>query len=74
MVLLKHKDLVQMLARKNKSQRWLAKRAGFSSGYVCQLLKGCRNPSPEARERLMSAMGIESFDVLFEVSSDGHER
>lgn len=54
------------LARLNRSQNSIAKECGLSSGYMSQLLTGCRYPGPEVRERLLSAMPEITFDQLFE--------
>jgi len=62
----------ELLAERNLSQRWLARRTGLSSGYVCQLLSGKRCPGPEVRRLLLGVPPFEgmSFEELFVRVSD----
>lgn len=66
-VALKTKDLQTILAKKNKSQNWLAYRMEVSSGYMSQLMSGERRPSPRMREKFLSALPECKFDDLFEI-------
>ena len=66
---LKAKSLKTHLARKSKSQNWLAKRLGISSGYMSQLMNGVRRPSPEKRAKILETLGG-SFDDWFVIRSD----
>ncbi len=64
-VLIKQREFEKLLARKNKSQNWLAMRLGISSGYMSQLMQGSRCPSPELRARILKVFGDQSFDDIF---------
>ena len=66
-VALKSKGIQRHLARKNKSQNWLAFRLKISTGYMSQLMTGVRNPSPELRERIL--FYISSYPPLQNISS-----
>lgn len=57
--------LRRILARKNKSQNWFAKRIGASSGYMSQLMNGSRHPSPKMREAILKNLKDYEFDDLF---------
>ena len=54
----------------NMTQNQLADRAGLTSGYVSLLVVGKRRPSPDARRRLMEALGVADFHDLFIVEDD----
>ena len=74
-VTLKADHLRKILARKNKSQNWLAYRMEISSGYISQLINGARYPSPRMRERFLQALEGTTFDDLFEIEGmDGRKR
>ena len=62
--------LLALVARRNYSQNGLARGLGVSSGYMSQLLRGKRLPSPQMREKLMKFVGIEDFDELFIVEDE----
>ncbi len=64
-VRLKAEAVWELLNRLNLTQNELARRIGRSSGYLSQLINGERCPSPETRRRLMEALGVSDFDVLF---------
>ncbi|MEE9443222.1 MAG: helix-turn-helix transcriptional regulator [candidate division Zixibacteria bacterium] len=66
-VALKKEAILILLAKRNRSQNWLAYRLGISSGYVSQLLNGKRMPSPDMRDRIMKYFEHLSFDELFEI-------
>ena len=66
-VLLKAEVIRERLIRKSKSQNWLAVRLGVSSGYISQLMDGCRNPSPRLRQRFLDAFPDCEFDDLFQI-------
>jgi transcriptional regulator with XRE-family HTH domain len=55
------------LARRNISQNHLALKLGVSRGYLSQLLHHQRHPGPDVRERLMDALRVQDFDVLFKL-------
>ena len=63
--------LWEMLDVLNLTQNQLADRAGLTSGYVSLLVGGKRRPSPDARRRLMEALGVTDFHDLFMVEGDG---
>ena len=61
----------EILARKNKSQNWLAYRLGISTGYISQLLESQRSPSPALRERIIQQLKEHEFDDLFFIAQKG---
>jgi len=64
----------RFLARKNRSQNWLARKMEISSGYLSQMLNGTRNPSPRVRERIMDVFEAHDFDDLFIVGGVRNRR
>lgn len=64
-VIIRQNKIREMLARKNKSQNWLALRIGVSSGYMSQLIAGSRCPSPKIRESMLEHFPERNFDDLF---------
>jgi len=70
-IFLKNNKIKEMIARKNKSQNWLAHKLEISSGYLSQLMEGSRNPSPKVREKIMAALPEYQFDDLFSIELDG---
>jgi len=64
-VKLNSETIRRILARKNKSQNWLADRIGTSSGYMSQLMNGSRHPSPKMREVILKNLKDYEFDDLF---------
>lgn len=66
-VALKAQGLLKILAKKNKSQNWLAYRMQISSGYMSQLMTGARHPSPKMREKMLAALPDYVFDDLFRI-------
>ena len=64
----------RFLARKNRSQNWLARKMEISSGYLSQMLNGTRNPSPRVRERIMDVFEGNDFDDLFIVGGVRNRR
>jgi len=55
----------ELIARKNKSQNWFAKRIGISSSYMAQLLNGQKHPAPELRQKIQTFFEGKEFDDLF---------
>lgn len=51
------------------SQRELAKKASLSNGYIAQLEKETRFPTPRTAQKICQALGCE-FDDLFEIVND----
>ena len=66
-VRIRTRELRNILLRKNLSQNWLAGRLEVSSGYMSQLLRGSRHPSPALRQRILANFLGSSFDDLFEI-------
>jgi transcriptional regulator with XRE-family HTH domain len=66
------KALWDAMARQNLSQNELADKLGISSGYMSQLVRGTRHPSPQLRRRMMELLDYLTFDELFagEASDD----
>jgi transcriptional regulator with XRE-family HTH domain len=63
---LKTGGLDQAIARKNLSQNAFARRIGVSSGYLSQLIRGARCPSPRVRQSILDALKDAVFEDLFE--------
>jgi transcriptional regulator with XRE-family HTH domain len=64
-VKLKKQIIRRVLAKKNLSQNWLAIRVQTTSGYMSQLIRGIRTPSPEMRQRILNVLRDYQFDDLF---------
>lgn len=65
LVRLKQRALWDRLEMMNRSQRWLAREAGISPGYLSELVSEGRAPSGALRRRLQAALAIDDFDELF---------
>ncbi len=65
--------LRRAIARLNLSQNEVARRCGFTSGYLSQLLSGTRFAGPSARGRLLEALAPLTFDELFEEVTARHD-
>ena len=74
-VRLNQSAVLRAIARRNMSQNMLAIRVGSSSGYISQLMRGTRNPSPRMREKLQSVLTPLTFDDIFiiEESDNGSQ-
>ena len=55
----------ELLDRLDISQNQLARLAGISPGHLSLLMNGKRSPAPGVRRRLMKALGVDDFHVLF---------
>lgn len=55
----------ELLDQLNISQNQLARMAGISPGHLSLLMNGKRSPAPGVRRRLMKALGVQDFHVLF---------
>ena len=55
----------ELLDRLGISQNQLARLAGISPGHLSLLMNGKRSPAPAVRRRLMKALGVDDFYVLF---------
>ena len=55
----------ELLDQLGISQNELARLAGISPGHLSLLMNGKRSPAPGVRRRLMRALGVEDFHVLF---------
>jgi len=64
--------VLRAIARRNMSQNMLAIRAGTSSGYISQIMRGTRNPSPRMREKLQSVLAPLTFDDIFIIEESGN--
>ncbi len=64
-VKLKNDFIKKELAKRNKSQNWLANHLRISSGYMSQLLNGVKHPSPELRQKIQNYFKDQSFEDLF---------
>lgn len=66
-VRLKKQFVEEYLARKNKSQNWLALRLGISSGYMSQLINGTRRPGPILRSKILDVLDHQNYDDIFSI-------
>ena len=66
-VMLRAEAAWDCLRQLNISQNELADRCDLTSGYVSQLFRGERSPSPSARRRIQKVLGVEDFNYLFKV-------
>jgi transcriptional regulator with XRE-family HTH domain len=57
--------VLSAIAKRNMSQNMLAIRAGTSSAYISQVLRGVRYPSPAMRRKLQDALAPLTFDEIF---------
>ena len=55
----------ELLDQLGISQNQLARLAGISPGHLSLLMNGKRSPAPGVRRRLMKALGVDDFHVLF---------
>ena len=55
----------ELLDQLGISQNQLARLAGISPGHLSLLMNGKRSPAPAVRRRLMRALGVDDFHVLF---------
>ena len=55
----------ELLDRLDISQNRLARLAGIPHGHLSLLMNGKRSPAPGVRRRLMRALGVDDFHVLF---------
>lgn len=54
-----------ILARKNKTQSWLANNIGTTKQYLWQMLNGKRHPSADMRNRILFALRRAKWDEIF---------
>lgn len=64
-VKLNKKAVLMAITRRNLSQNALAIKAGLTSGYMSQIMCQERCPSPETRQKLLTALSPLSFDDIF---------
>ena len=72
-VMLRQEVVWELLDQLNISQNELERRCGISRGYMSQLMRGERSPSPRLRRRLMEALGVSDFDTLFAIVEEDEE-
>jgi len=63
--------VLRAIARRNMSQNMLAIRVGSSSGYISQIMRGTRNPSPRMREKIQDVLKPLTFDDIFIIEENG---
>jgi len=66
-VRLRCSDIEMFLLKSNLSQNDLAYRLRISSGFMSQLMKGDRCPSPALRRKIVKAIKGYTWDQLFEI-------
>lgn len=64
-VLLNTAAVWELLDRLGISQNELARRCGISRGYMSQLMRGERSPSPKLRRILQQVLGVDDFHAIF---------
>ena len=69
-VMLRQEVVWELLDQLNISQNDLARSCGISRGYMSQLMRGERSPSPRLRRRLQQVLGIDDFDTLFIIEEE----
>ncbi len=62
-------DVRRIIARRNLSEREIARRAGISSAHLSLVLRGKRTIGPTVRAALMYALRLD-FDTLFHEASE----
>ncbi len=72
-VLLKTAAVFELLDRLDLSQNELARRCGISRGYMSQLMRGERSPSPRLRRRMQEVLGVDDFHRLFIIVPAGDD-
>ena len=72
-VKLRQEVVWELLDQLNISQNELARRCGISRGYMSQLMRAERSPSPRLRRRLMEVLGVSDFDTLFVIVEEDEE-
>jgi transcriptional regulator with XRE-family HTH domain len=70
-VRLNQKAILGVIAKRNMSQNMLAIRVGTSSGYISQIIRGIRYPSPAMRQKLQEVLSPIAFDDIFVI--EGHD-
>ena len=70
-VKLNQSAVLRAIARRNMSQNMLAIRVGSSSGYISQIMRGTRNPSPRMREKIQDVLKPLTFDDIFVIEENG---
>ena len=61
-------DLIRdYLAKRHLPQNWLAGVLSTTSGYMSQLMRGIRTPSPKMRQKIQNIFQDFKFDDLFEI-------
>ncbi len=65
--------LWKRLALLNRSQNWLAGRAGISPGYLSMPVNEGRAPSGRIRQRMLKALDVENSGKLFRFEEDNDE-
>jgi transcriptional regulator with XRE-family HTH domain len=68
--------VLRAIARRNMSQNMMAITLGTSSGYLSQIMRGTRTPSPQMRAKLQSFLSPLTFDDIFviEESENGSKK
>jgi transcriptional regulator with XRE-family HTH domain len=68
--------VLRAIARRNMSQNMMAITLGTSSGYLSQIMRGTRTPSPQMRAKLQNFLSPLTFDDIFviEESENGSKK
>ncbi len=69
-VRLNQQAILCAIAKRNMSQNMLAIRVGTSSGYISQIIRGIRHPSPAMRQKLQDVLAPLTFDDIFLIDGD----
>lgn len=55
-VIINTTEVLNIINRRNKDKKWLAKRIGVSQAYLSHWLTHRKNPSPQNRERISNCL------------------
>lgn len=64
---LRREQVLKLLQHDNMSQNEFAQHVGITGGFMCQLLRGDRNPGPNVRQLIMDATGMTWDELFYEV-------
>lgn len=60
--------MARHIKRLNMTQNAFAQHIGVSSGYMSQLLRGTRHPSPKVRAKVQRKLRVDDWDELWRIA------